>query len=46
MSEKITELKPKQLWNPYVAGFSLGLVLLAAFVVIGQGWEPQVELAG
>lgn len=26
-----------KLWNPYVAGISLGLVLLAAFVIIGQG---------
>jgi hypothetical protein len=26
-----------KLWNPYVAGFALGLVLLASFVVMGQG---------
>ncbi|MBM3287498.1 MAG: hypothetical protein FJY88_09160 [Candidatus Eisenbacteria bacterium] len=25
------------LWNPYVAGVALGLVLLASFVVMGQG---------
>lgn len=24
-------------WNPYVAGFAIGLVLLAAFVVMGRG---------
>ena len=24
-------------WNPYLAGFALGLVLLAAFVVMGRG---------
>lgn len=29
--------RPKPLWNPYVAGFSLGLVLLASFVIMGQG---------
>jgi len=27
----------KPLWSPYAAGFGLGLVLLAAFVVAGQG---------
>lgn len=37
MSENNVEIKPRKLWNPYVAGFSLGLVLLAAFVIIGQG---------
>jgi hypothetical protein len=26
-----------RLWNPYVAGFALGIVLLASFVVMGQG---------
>lgn len=26
-----------KLWNPYVAGFALGLVLLASFVIMGQG---------
>jgi len=26
-----------RLWNPYVAGVALGLVLLASFVVMGQG---------
>lgn len=31
------EFKPKPYWNPYVAGFGLGLVLLAAFVIMGRG---------
>ena len=29
--------KPKPLWSPYVAGFGLGLVLLASFLITGQG---------
>ncbi len=29
--------KPKPYWNPYVSGVGLGLVLLAAFVVMGRG---------
>ena len=28
---------PQAYWNPYLAGFGLGLVLLAAFVVMGRG---------
>ncbi|MDA3844158.1 MAG: YeeE/YedE thiosulfate transporter family protein [Candidatus Kapabacteria bacterium] len=28
---------PKPYWNPYVAGVGLGLVLLAAFVIMGRG---------
>lgn len=28
---------PKPYWNPYVAGFGLGLVLLSAFVIMGRG---------
>ena len=28
---------PKPYWNPYLAGFLLGLVLLASFVVMGRG---------
>lgn len=28
---------PQPYWNPYLAGFALGLVLLAAFVVMGRG---------
>lgn len=30
-------MKPKNYWNPYMAGVLLGLTLLAAFVVAGQG---------
>lgn len=37
MQEKPDNNKPKPLWNPYVAGIALGLVLLAAFVIMGQG---------
>jgi hypothetical protein len=28
---------PGEFWNPYLAGVALGLVLLAAFAVMGQG---------
>src|SRR5208282_4304928 len=28
---------PRALWNPYLAGFVLGLVLLACFLVTGRG---------
>jgi uncharacterized membrane protein YedE/YeeE len=28
---------PRAYWNPYVAGLGLGLVLLAAFVIMGRG---------
>lgn len=28
---------PQPYWNPYVAGFGLGLVLLASFVIMGRG---------
>ncbi|MEP5614155.1 MAG: YeeE/YedE thiosulfate transporter family protein [Cyclobacteriaceae bacterium] len=28
---------PQQYWNPYLCGIGLGLVLLAAFVVMGRG---------
>ena len=31
------EMKPKPYMNPYIAGFGLGLVLLAAFVIAGRG---------
>lgn len=30
-------MKAKPYWNPYLAGFVLGLALLAAFLVAGQG---------
>src|SRR5574341_64077 len=29
--------RPRPLWNPYVAGVLLGLVLLASFLVMGRG---------
>ncbi len=28
---------PQPYWNPYISGFLLGLVLLAAFVIMGRG---------
>ena len=28
---------PQPYWNPYLAGFGLGLVLLASFVIMGRG---------
>jgi uncharacterized membrane protein YedE/YeeE len=31
------EQKAQPFWNPYLAGIGLGLVLLAAFVVMGRG---------
>jgi len=39
MSENIENhtFKRKPYWNPYVAGIGLGLVLLAAFVIMGRG---------
>lgn len=36
---------PKALWNPYLAGFVLGLVLLASFLVMGQGLGASGGLA-
>lgn len=30
-------MKPKALWNPYVGGVALGLVLLATFLLMGYG---------
>lgn len=43
-------MKAKPYWNPYLAGFVLGLTLLAAFVVAGQGLGasafPKRVLAG
>ncbi len=31
------ERSSKPYWNPYLAGFGLGLVLLASFVIMGRG---------
>jgi hypothetical protein len=31
------ERNPEKFWNPYLAGVALGLVLLGAFVVMGNG---------
>jgi len=31
------EIKAQPYWNPYVTGIGLGLVLLAAFVIMGRG---------
>lgn len=31
------ERNPEKFWNPYLAGVALGLVLLTAFVVMGNG---------
>jgi hypothetical protein len=28
---------PQPYWNPYIAGFGLGLVLLASYVIMGRG---------
>lgn len=36
VKEKV-EHKAEPYWNPYLAGLGLGLVLLAAFVVMGRG---------
>lgn len=32
-----TKAGPSPFWNPYVAGFGLGLVLLAAYLIAGRG---------
>ena len=32
-----TNTKPKEYWNPYWAGVALGVVLLASFLVMGNG---------
>ena len=32
-----SERQPQPYWNPYLAGVGLGLVLLAAFVIMGRG---------
>jgi len=31
------ERDPNRFWNPYAAGVALGLVLLAAFIIMGKG---------
>lgn len=36
-SVTVNEAKSGRLWNPYIAGVALGLVLLASFVIMGQG---------
>jgi uncharacterized membrane protein YedE/YeeE len=36
-AEKVKEYKPQPYWNPYISGIGLGLVLLAAFVIMGRG---------
>ena len=35
--DEARHFKPKPYWNPYIAGIGLGLVLLAAFVIMGRG---------
>ena len=32
-----SDYAPKPYWNPYLAGFGLGLVLLSSFVIMGRG---------
>ena len=32
-----TKAAPSPFWNPYLAGFGLGLVLLAAYLIAGRG---------
>jgi hypothetical protein len=36
-STQVTRAGPAPFWNPYVAGFGLGLVLLAAYLIAGRG---------
>ena len=36
-SPPATPRESQPYWNPYLAGFGLGLVLLAAFVIMGRG---------
>lgn len=35
--KKVKVRTPQPYWNPYIAGIGLGLVLLAAFVIMGRG---------
>jgi len=37
--------REKPIWNPYVAGIALGLVLLASFVVTGKGLGASGAIA-
>jgi uncharacterized membrane protein YedE/YeeE len=37
---------PKPFWNPYLAGFFLGLVLLATYLVTGRGLGATAGFAG
>lgn len=36
-AERVKEHKAQPYWNPYLSGIGLGLVLLAAFVIMGRG---------
>lgn len=36
-SQPFGKFAPKPYWNPYLSGIGLGLVLLAAFVIMGRG---------
>jgi len=36
-SKEHVKQPPQKYWNPYVAGFGLGLVLLLAYVLMGRG---------
>lgn len=36
-AENIKVIKAQPYWNPYISGIGLGLVLLAAFVIMGRG---------
>ncbi len=37
VKEKVKEKAAAAYMNPYIAGFGLGLVLLASFVIMGRG---------
>jgi hypothetical protein len=36
-AERVKEHTAQPYWNPYISGIGLGLVLLAAFVIMGRG---------
>ena len=40
-----SEARAKPLWDPYIAGFFLGLVLLGTFLVVGRGVGASGALA-